>query len=211
MNKFIPKNATIVLANGAFPTGKIPLQLLKTSNKIICCDGAINKLHKTGLKPFAIVGDLDSISQELKIKYKDILHHVPDQETNDLTKTVNWCIENNLKDILLIGATGERDDHAIANIFLLLNYAKKVNVAMVTNSGYFIPILQTTLFKSFKGQQISIFSTNSNTKITTSNLKYPLINQPLNQLWQGTLNESLGNTFELQFNTGKLIVFIKYS
>jgi len=209
MNKFITNNTTVILANGAFPTGKIPLQILKASNKIICCDGAINKLHKTGLKPFAIVGDLDSISQELKIKYKDILHHVPDQETNDLTKAVNWCFTHNLKDIIILGATGEREDHALANIFLILQYAQKMNVAIVTNYGRFLPILRSKTIKSFKGQQISIFSTNPNTNITTSNLKYPLKNQPLKQLWQGTLNESLSDTFTLKFKDSVLIIYLK--
>jgi len=199
---------TVILANGKFPEHPIPLNILREANQIICCDGAAVKLEKFGLSPNAIVGDLDSISNELKEKYSDRLFHFPDQNSNDLSKAVNWCKNENINNIIILGATGMREDHALGNIGLLCSYAKMgVNVEMVTDYGIFTPILQSMRFESFEGQAVSIFSPRNETRVTSQNLEYPLNNLQISDLWMGTLNKSLGNWFELSFAPGPLIVF----
>ena len=61
----------IILANGDFPTHPIPFGKLQDANTIICCDGAINILDKNGMEPHYILGDLDSIDNNLKNKYRN--------------------------------------------------------------------------------------------------------------------------------------------
>ncbi len=203
------KHATI-LANGSFPTSIFPLQQLKSATHIVCCDGAVNKLEKTGLSPFAIVGDLDSMNAALKQKYADRLYHFAEQDTNDLTKTVNWCLNQGFTELTIVGATGERDDHTIGNIFLLLRYAAKVPVKMITDYGTFIPLLESNTISTAKGQQISIFSPYTDTIITTKNLKYPLCQQTLPELWNGTLNEALGDSCHFDFQGKGLIIYLEH-
>ncbi len=201
---------TIILANGAFPQHEIPLSFLKKAERIICCDGATENLLAAGLEPDFIVGDLDSLSKDIKIRYSNILNHDPDQETNDLTKAVQFCFKNGWKKITILGATGKREDHSLGNISLLTDYAELVNPQMLTDYGTFVPMLESTSFESFEGQQVSIFNLTPNTLFCTKNLRYPLINRPLLLWWQGTLNESLGNQFTIEMDNGKAIVFRKY-
>jgi len=202
--------SAVILANGSFPINDIPLNILKTSDCIVCCDGAINKLESAGIKAHAIVGDLDSLTNDLKRKYQDIIHHFSNQDTNDLTKAVNWCLSNKYNDITIVGATGERDDHMIGNIFLLPSYTKKMKVRMLTDYGTFTPVIRSRNFDSYIGQQVSIFSPESDTTITTANLRYELTNQKLEMLWQGTLNESMGDSFRIDFEGSSLIVYQEY-
>jgi thiamine pyrophosphokinase len=198
----------VILANGKFPEHSIPLKLLKEANTIVCCDGAVDKLEKFGLTPNAIVGDLDSIPSDLKAKYSDRLFHFPDQNSNDLTKAVNWCKNKNIKYITILGATGMREDHAMGNIGLLCSYAKMgVEVEMVTDYGVFQPVLQSKRFISFKGQAVSIFSSRNETRVTSRNLEFPLNELQIPDLWMGTLNKSIGIWFELDFAPGPLIVY----
>jgi thiamine pyrophosphokinase len=198
---------TIILGNGSFPKHSIPLAILKNAETIICCDGAANELIAFGLKPSVIIGDMDSISSENKEKYNDIIVQIADQETNDQTKAIDWAVKNGMTEVVILGATGKREDHTIGNISLLCDYARKIKVCCVGNNGIFIPVLQSTEFKSHKGQQISIFSLKPQTKITSKNLKYPLNELTLKSWWMGTLNESLGENFSLSFKNGELIVF----
>jgi thiamine pyrophosphokinase len=199
---------TVILANGKFPENPIPLKFLKEAHQIVCCDGAAAKLDKFGLTPSAVVGDLDSITNELKEKYSDRLFRFPDQNSNDLTKAVNWCKYKNIKNITILGATGMREDHAMGNIGLLCSYAKMgMNVEMVTDYGVFQPVLQSKRFTSFNGQAVSIFSPLNETKVTSRNLEYPLNEMQIPDLWMGTLNKSLEDWFELDFAPGPLIVF----
>ncbi|NDW09051.1 thiamine diphosphokinase [Dysgonomonas sp. 520] len=202
------KAETIVLANGEFPTHPIAISLLENGEYIVCCDGATNQLvEKTDRLPDAIVGDLDSLTEENRTRFSRIVHHVGEQETNDLTKSVKYSLAQHRKRITILGATGKREDHTIGNISLLAEYLDLVNldVEMVTNYGVFTAIDQDSEFESFQGQQVSIFNI-ENVKLTSLNLAYPITDRIFTNWWQGTLNESLSNSFKLK-TSGKVIVF----
>jgi thiamine pyrophosphokinase len=201
---------TVILANGKFPEHHLPVSCLKKARRIICCDGAAEALVSFGLEPFAIVGDCDSLSQPIIDKYNDKIFRESEQETNDLTKSVAWCSERGYRDIIILGATGKREDHTMGNISLLVEYARSLNVKMVSDTGIFLPIVRSTRFDSSAGQQVSVFSIDPQTEITSSGLKYPLKKKKLTNWWQATLNEAIGTSFNLEFEGGPLIVFIAF-
>jgi len=199
----------VIVADGAFPQHPAPLELLRKAATIVCCDGACDKLLQHGFTPHYIVGDMDSISPQLQERFAAILHHFPDQETNDLTKAVNFCIAHGCGAIDIIGATGGREDHSIGNISLLVDYAEKINVKMISDTGIFIPLLSSATLNSFQGQKVSIFCLTPETRIVSQGLKYTLNNVVFDSWWKGTLNEATGQHITLQFNTGKVIVYQK--
>ena len=98
-----------------------------------------------------------------------------------------------------------REDHSIGNISLLADYEAVANVKMVTNYGVFTPISSRTTFNSFAGEKVSLFSIGQK-PITTKGLKYPIENRILTNWWQGTLNESLGDSFTVD-TCGRVLVF----
>ncbi len=200
----------VILADGLFPSSEKVQKLLKETEVIVCCDGAAQKLLDFGIEPQYIVGDLDSLSAEFKQRFETKIIQSTEQETNDLTKAVEFCISKNWKQITILGATGLREDHTLGNISLLCDYKKKLDeVVMISDFGMFQPILETTTFQSFPGQQISIFSLNPGTKLTFNGLKYPVTNQSFTSWWQGTLNYSLGDSFEIILHdNGEVIIYV---
>jgi len=202
---------TIIIADGTFPTHGIPLGYIRNAEKIICCDGSADNTVLAGFTPDAVVGDMDSLSSELVNRFADRIFPDDDQETNDLTKAVTWCIESGLNDLVIVGATGKREDHTIGNISLLAEYVEKVNVIMVTDTGLFMPLLKTTSIDSFKGQQVSLFAIDPDTEVTTHGLKYPLNRTKINNWWVATLNEALGDIFTVEFSKGRVIVYLKFA
>ena len=199
----------IILANGRFPSTGLPLGYLDNAERIVCCDGSVSNLVNYGLEPWAIAGDLDSLPDNLKNKFADRLQHYDDQETNDLTKAVRFCMEQGITDIVILGATGLREDHTLGNISLLAEYAESLSTKMVTDYGIFIPVLPGKSISSWPGQQVSVFAIDKNMQIRSSGLKYPLVNMELENWWMGTLNESLGDYFTLNFNEGRVLVFLE--
>ena len=226
----------LILADGAFPTTKNHQELLRNAQNIVCCDGAVCKLLEFGREPVAIVGDMDSISPELKAQFADRLHQVEEQETNDLTKAVNYCVDHGFDELAILGATGLREDHTLGNIALLADYATKVkSVCLLTDYGRIdairsgmnvndynepgldamAPEVCTTRngaytvarFQSFAGQQVSIFALTPDSHISSLGLKYPLESLRLTSWWQGTLNESSGEQFSLSIDQGILLVY----
>jgi thiamine pyrophosphokinase len=204
------ENNIVIVADGSFPEHEIPLGYLKNAGKIICCDGSAGNLVSVGYIPDVIVGDLDSLTENLAIRFADRIFLDESQDTNDLTKAVQWCREMNYNEIVIVGATGKREDHTIGNISLLAEYAKTMNVKMVTDTGIFIPFLKSCTVQSFPGQQVSLFSIDPETEITSSGLKYPLNGIKISNWWVATLNEACGDSFSLEFRNGKVIVFLKY-
>jgi thiamine pyrophosphokinase len=201
---------TVVLADGTFPEHRMPLSFLQKADRIICCDGATEALLKFGLNPDYIVGDLDSISETLKERFSSILFCSPEQETNDLTKAIRFCLEHGWNEITILGATGKREDHTLGNLSLLTDYAEKAAVQLLTNRGVFVPQLASADYESYSGQPVSIFSLTSTTLITTHHLAYPIQNKALTSWWQGTLNEAIAEHFRIEINKGKILVFRAY-
>jgi len=203
-------DSVVILAKGDFPKHPTPLGILDEVDTIICCDGAVNNLVKYGLIPTYIIGDMDSITTEFKIKYEDQLIHIPDQNENDLRKAVRWAEKNGAKKSTILGATGKRDDHSLANIFTLLEFPSQMQMTINTNFGKFSIVKNKHKFDSFSGEQVSIFSTDNSIEITSKYLKYSFINKKLNNLYSGSLNESINEYFSMSISHGQILVYQLY-
>jgi len=200
----------VILANGKYPSHAVPLRHLKEADLIVCCDGAADELVAHGIEPGIITGDLDSVSPELRRKYESILVYDADQETNDLTKAVQWCISQGIKEVVILGATGIREDHTLGNISLLADYNRDIRAAMLTDTGSFHVFYSSVTIDSYPGQQVSLFSIDPDLTVTSQGLRYPLQNLRLTNWWRGTLNEAAGKNFTLEFEKGNVIVFMEY-
>lgn len=204
-------SSAIIIAKGTFPHHPIPLSFIQEAEFIVCCDGAADEFIAHEGIPSAIVGDGDSISPANRERFQEILHINKDQETNDLTKSLTFCAQKGIQDIIIVGGTGRREDHTLGNISLLAEYItmeKISTVIMATNWGIFTPIQSNKVFKSFKGEAVSLFSIDKE-PITTYNLEYSINNRVLTNWWQGSLNVSLGDSFTVE-TQGRVIVFQAY-
>ena len=197
----------VIVANGSFPSTRLPLRLLEQAETVIACDGAVTALQERGIVPDAIIGDLDSIPGDLRQRYADRIHHVKDQEINDLTKSVRYAHAAGYTDIIILGATGLREDHTLGNISLLADYAPLFNrVEMVSDYGIFTPILQTTTLPSIPGQQVSLFALYPEGEITTEGLRWTISHRKLTSWWQGSLNQALGKWFTIILTPGARVI-----
>lgn len=197
----------VVLANGSYPRHELPVSMLKTAPYLICCDGAINELALHGITPNVIIGDGDSISAENRSRFSEIFHQVDDQETNDQTKAISFLNKMEMKSVVILGATGGREDHALGNISLLMDYMTQgIDVRMYTNYGVFIPMKDNTTFTTRAGQQVSIFNIDAK-GLSSVGLQYPI--RDFTAWWQGTLNEACGNEVTITAQ-GSYLVYLTY-
>ncbi len=204
-------NRVIILADGQFPTAEYPLSILHSADCIVCCDNSVVKLiQHTSLLPHYIIGDMDSISDENKLRFNEIIHKFPDQETNDLTKAFNFALELNPSHIYILGATGHREDHTLGNISLLAQYAQSYpNTEIVTDYGIFTAHFNSCTIECKPGQQVSIFAFDPTLKIKSAGLVYPTDNVVFDLWYKATLNEAISDSFELTFNHPSAIIIYK--
>lgn len=213
----ITKYEAIVIANGSFPKrtealSHIDRWIKNGEQTLACCDGAVNNLSLyTDKLPDVVIGDLDSISPNLKTKLAGRLIRISEQETNDLSKTIRYLSsELNKKRVILLGATGKRDDHTLGNLALLPCCAGLLDdLVLITETGYFRLIQEECTLEVKRGTQVSFFNF-AQTPLTIEGVHWPLDNYTLPHLWSGTLNRADEDIIKI-YTESPILVFVNQS
>lgn len=100
------------------------------ADHVIVADGALGAMDRTGLLFQSLVGDFDTIAPELLKKYEHRLglyveRHIPEKNETDSELAVRIAMKKKPTQIMILGATGGRMDHAIGNIHLMYQCMKQ--------------------------------------------------------------------------------------
>ena len=205
INNFQFNPPFVLMANGKYPKHTKPLKILNSANTVICTDGSANSLLQNEMVPQVIIGDLDSLNIDEK-SFDGLLIQDSNQNNTDLEKALNWSIKYGIEEMSILGATGLREDHSIANLFIFAEYYSKLDLTMVTNHFTITCHTGNKIFDSNRGQTVSLFVVNPNTIITTGHLKYPMKNRCLRPSSKAISNESLHSKFSIN-STKPVLVF----
>lgn len=175
------KKCTII-ANGRSPSKKVINFFKKKGySTLICADGGANSALKLGLVPDFIIGDLDSVSDEAINFFSDksTIIKIERQNDTDVEKCLKFAIRKGFSEALLLGVTGDRLDHTICNLGIVLKFYDKIKCNIVAENSFLTPTDKTVVLKSKSGETISLYAFNTKTKITSTGLKYQLRNSTL--------------------------------
>lgn len=172
----------IIIANGRAPSKKVFNFFKKKGySTLICADGGANSAKKLGLVPDYIIGDLDSVNPET-IKYfsdKSTIIKIKRQNDTDVEKCLKFAIKKGFTEALLLGVTGDRLDHTICNLGIVLKFFKKIKCNIVAENSFLTPTNESITLKSKPGETISLYAFDYRTKISSTGLKYRLQNSTL--------------------------------
>jgi thiamine pyrophosphokinase len=95
--------------------GDIPLSFIRNTNlPVIATDGAANELLRRGICPTVVIGDLDSINDEVRSNCNCI--KIDSQDTTDYEKALSYINENDLGPTMITGIGGGYLDRIIMNL-----------------------------------------------------------------------------------------------
>lgn len=207
----------ILLAAGDEPRSSLALTFLhRFSERIICCDSAAETLLRLGMRPMATVGDCDSLSSETIERLNETgspLVRIDEQETNDLCKAFRYACAQGFRRMLILGATGKREDHTLGNISHLADFCETLEsvsdgardeIRLLSDYGWMTAIRGRARFACRPGREVSIFPTD-NEALTLEGLRWPLHAQVLRRWWQATLNETVGDSFEVECSAWTIV------
>lgn len=130
----------VVFLNGVYPKDIEKLKNIVKDKRIICADGGTNTCFEMGLIPEVIIGDLDSIKEEVLEFYKNVrvIKTIREKDYTDfelalmyieneklLNVTTRFKDKNSIEKesrvtpVLVVGATGNRVDMTLSNILKL--------------------------------------------------------------------------------------------
>ena len=140
---------------------------------------------------------------------------VEEQDYNDQTKAFRWVMENlgEASLIRIVGATGQREDHTIGNMSLLMEYTRMFDlkdriVEMVTDHGTVFAATDTFEMECGTGRKVSIFSPDNSLKIKSSGLQWQTGDVVFDNWWKATLNRAVDDKVRLEFSHKSLALIM---
>ena len=172
----------LILANGQPPRKSEINFLMKAGYEtLICADGGANSAFRLNLTPDYIVGDLDSIREDVLKFYKgkSIIKHNKSQYSTDVEKCLKLAKQKKIEHVMFIGATGDRLDHTFCNLGIVLKFFDMITIEILHQKSLLSAHTGKVKLKTTKGEIVSIYGIDKKTKFTTNGFKYPLKNEPL--------------------------------
>ncbi len=198
-------DTVVVLANGSFPIHESPLSILANPGFLVCTDGSANKAIAGDYRPDLILGDLDSINSASR-DFPCPVVEIDSQDNTDLEKTLVYLKVNNVEKITIIGISGDRDDHHLANLLILNNFSSMMNIQAVTDFFTIDFISGFVELSCRPGQVVSLLSFEQISSISTTGLEFPLADSTLVPSGRGISNRATGNQFSVS-SSGPVLIF----
>lgn len=215
--------SVVIICKGEFPRKAYPRHLVKTADKIVCCDGALKTYLRVMDKifdgeerlPDVVVGDLDSLPRSLQKKFQDKIVHYTEQDYNDMTKAFRYALGayKDISEVHFIAATGMREDHTVGNLSLLMEYTRMfdlgdMKIDMVSDYSTSFAITDSCDLYLGKGREISLISTDNSLRIKSSGLVWKTDDVVFDNLWKATLNRTDSDVVHLEFNHSSMALVI---
>src|SRR5574342_578423 len=113
----------VIFANGQLPNLEAARALLHADDYLIAADGGADHLMKMGVLPEIVIGDLDSVAEDILFELTsaevEIAQYSEDKDETDLELALRYAVELRPSAILIVGALGGRLDQTLANLSIL--------------------------------------------------------------------------------------------
>jgi len=200
-----------IVANGEINDYPAAAAKLSAAGTIIACDGGLRHCPPLGIIPDYILGDFDSAPPKLLEQYRragvPALSFPSEKDETDLELAVAHALALDADTIILIGASGGRADHQLANIHVL---AQSGNIPMeMWDERTSIRLVRDKIIlprEEYKTVSLIPLTTEV-TGITTQGLKYALNNEVLRiGQTRGVSNEFAADIADVVVGDGMLLV-----
>lgn len=132
---------------------------------LAAADRGFEFFRETGLTADLAVGDFDSLSEEGRkaleeAEATEVIYLKPEKDDSDTQSALNYVIERGAKHIAILGATGSRMDHMLANLGLLLLAKEKGSSVVIVDEHNYMQLIPsgTTLYREKQfGGYVSFF------------------------------------------------------
>jgi len=209
-----------VLISGGSINDDFALDFLRKRSPdcIIGIDRGLHFCYRNGIKPDYVLGDFDSIDEDVMQYYKNqkdisVCRFPPEKDATDTQIGVEKAIALKSTSICLLGGTGGRLDHFWANVQALAFALRQGVCACMIDRQNFITLLkEDTILKREEqfGTYVSFFSLGDHVEgLTLTGFKYPLNNYFLtNSDSIAVSNEIVEHVANIKFRQGILIMMM---
>ncbi|OGG00272.1 thiamine diphosphokinase [Candidatus Gottesmanbacteria bacterium RIFCSPHIGHO2_02_FULL_39_14] len=186
---------------------------IKKADYVIAADSASLWLINHGIKPNLAIGDFDSLSANDFNFIKKRIHHIkifpPVKNYTDMHLAVKEVLKIKPDKVIIIGGTGSRLDHFLANVILLDLFLKEKIPAKILDLNNEIRLCngRIDLSKTAQFPFLSIIPFSSAVYVSTTGCRFEIKNKKIRRgETVGLSNEVIRDKCRITVNKGKIIL-----
>ena len=181
---------------------------------IIIADGGARLLMKYGLRADILLGDLDSIGEEALTYIKEheieVKKFPAKKDFTDTELALSYLVDEEYKDIVILGALGTRLDHELANLMNLKKlYNKGIRAKIEDDYNEVIYAEEGSYdFEKINKKYFSLINAGTSMNFTTKGLYYEVEDLEINSEnpSRGVSNEMVGEKATIKINSGSAFI-----
>lgn len=201
----------VVIISGGHIDDVFALEWLKKNkyDSMIAADSGMNFLYRNGIVPDVIAGDFDSVDDESLDEFSgmtevEVFRLNPIKDDTDTEFVIREAIRRGARKITILGATGTRLDHVLANVNLLgIGLEERISIELVDKHNRIRMINDSLEIKKSEqfGEFVSVLPVKGDAKgVSLVGMKYPLKDADI------ACFSSLGVSNEITDEIGKISV-----
>jgi len=203
----------VIFANGQLPDPPKAAALLQRQDFLIGADGGTRHILSLGLKPHVVIGDLDSLNfttvAGLEKNGVTVLRYPTDKDATDLELALDYALQQQPEELLVMAALGNRLDQTLANLALLTDPRFAALPLRLDDGVEEILICRDQAqIRGRSGDLVSLIPWAGAVEgIHTEGLRWPLHDEILYpHKTRGISNELLSGTARVQIKSGVLLI-----
>ena len=161
--------------------------LLSGADLVIAADSGAHWLDSAGVLPDVVIGDMDSIDpallDRLAARGTEVERHPADKEASDLELAMSRAAAAGADEVVILGALrGDRLDHELANVLVLVNGEWDGIDLRVVRGGTTVRSLRGGSRRELDGAAgdlVTLLPVGDATGVRTDGLRFPLVGETL--------------------------------
>ena len=161
----------------------------------VAVDSGADHLLAAKVAPAAVIGDLDSLSDQARATFQDCLHEITEQSTTDFEKALTRVAAPL---VIAIGFTGGRLDHALSVLNVLSRNAQRAVLLLDAEDVSFVAPFRHITFEAEQDTRVSVMPLGT-AKVTLSGVRWPFVDMLMTaDGFTSPSNAALGGPVTLQ-------------
>jgi thiamine pyrophosphokinase len=198
----------LVFAHGDPPSAELVNALATGADLIVAADGGADVALRFGIALDAVVGDLDSLSDNARARIPEpALHYQPRADMTDLEKAAAYCITRGCDVIDVVGAGGGRADHALGNLSVLTVFRGQAEIRLHDELFEVSLVAGRVEVRGEPGSVVSLIAIGQCHGVTTHGMRWDLNDRTLAFSPLGVHNEIRVSPASIEVREGDLLLF----
>lgn len=204
----------LIIGGGLPPSAALVHKEYTTGTCIIAADLGAKAAADSGLYPDFMLGDFDSLPQEileqLKHRCRQCLSFPRDKNFSDLELALEAAAELKITQAVILGVMGGRPDHEIFNVISVLQKCNELGISAELLSDecrVFQLKKESRTWTSAAGRILSVLALDEEVEFSLEGVKWPLKHEILRRSsTRGLSNEVLGRKIQAASHNGRAVL-----